>query len=59
MFLKKSQPDDWENLLHDYNHRFMQPPLTVQEVQGVAKSLRKKEYTYGCTKQPISFHSYL
>lgn len=56
VYLKRSRPDDWENQLDDMNHKYMEPPLTMPEVQGTIKSLRKKDYTYGCTKQPICNH---
>ena len=56
VFLKKSRPDTWEAELDAYNHKYMIPPLTTPEVQGLAKSLRRKDYTYNCTKQPIAQH---
>jgi hypothetical protein len=56
VYLKRSHPDTWENDIEDFNHKYMDPPLTIQEVQGTIKSLRKKEYMYGCTKQPIMQH---
>lgn len=56
VYLKRSHPDDWENQLDEFNHKYMEPPLTMPEVQGVAKSLRKKDYNYACTKQPICNH---
>jgi len=56
VYLKRSQPDGWENSLDDYNHKYMDPPLTMPEVQGLIKSLKRKEYHYGCTKQPACNH---
>ena len=56
VYLKKSRPDSWENDLAEFNFKYMQPPLTMPEVQGTAKSLKKKDYTYACTKQPICSH---
>lgn len=56
VYLKRSHPDSWENALDEYNHKYLQPPLTMTEVQGLIKSLRKKDYTYGCNKQPIAQH---
>lgn len=56
VFLKKSDPDNWEAQLDVMNHKFMLPPLALTEVQGVAKSLKRKEYNYTCTKQPICNH---
>ncbi len=56
VYLKKSNPDDWENQLDVLNHKYMSPALSLPEVQGVAKSLRRKDYNYTCTKQPICYH---
>ena len=56
VYLKRSRPDDWENLLEDSNRKYLDPPLTMPEVQGTIKSLRKKDYTYGCTKKPLCDH---
>ncbi len=56
VYLKKARPDNWESSLDDFNHKYMGPPLTMPEVQGVMKSLRKKDYSYACTKQPICNH---
>lgn len=56
VYLKRSHPDDWETTIDDYNHKYMEPPLPISDVQGVIKSLKKKDYTYGCAKQPIAQH---
>jgi hypothetical protein len=56
VFLKRSKPDSWGTDIFDFNTKYMQPPLTSPEVQGVVKSLRKKDYAYACTKQPIAQH---
>ena len=56
VYLKRSRPDSWETALDDFNHKYLSPPITLPEVQGVIKSLKKKDYTYGCTKQPIAQH---
>lgn len=56
IYLRKSDPDNWEQRLDLLNHKYMVPPLSLVEVQGVAKSLKRKEYNYACTKQPICNH---
>lgn len=56
VYLRKSRPDSWEGDLDKYNHKFMSPPLLLSDVQGVVKSLKRKEYAYPCQKQPISQH---
>jgi hypothetical protein len=56
VYLKKAKPDTWEDGLNQFNYQFMQPPLLVIEVSAIVKSLKKKDYQYGCSKQPISAH---
>lgn len=53
IYAKKSDPDKWETLLVDFNQKFMDPPLKPEEVMGVIKSLKKREYNYTCNQQPI------
>jgi hypothetical protein len=52
----KSSPEGWRKKLEEYNNLYMDPPLTSVEVQGVVKSLEKKEYEYTCKTEPI--HSF-
>lgn len=56
VYLKKAFPDDWERRLEEFNHKYIQPPLVIPEVQGLIKSLHKKDYMYGCSKSPIVEH---
>jgi hypothetical protein len=56
VYLKRSNPDGWEDEVAAYNQKHMDPPLTMTEVQGVCKSLKRKEYQYTCTKQPLAQH---
>lgn len=56
VYLKKSDPDNWENTLDLLNHRYMAPPLSISEVQSVIKSVKRKDYNYGCSKAPIMQH---
>jgi hypothetical protein len=56
VYLRRARPDAWEDELQKYNHQYLQPPLTVAEVGGVVKSLRRKDYFYSCSKQPIAAH---
>jgi hypothetical protein len=57
VLLKKRFPDEWEKRLHEYNERYMRPPLTSTEVQTVIGSFKKgKEYRYKCSESPIAQH---
>jgi hypothetical protein len=53
VYLLKSDPDNWKTKIEDYNLSYMMPPLKSMEVQGVVKSLEKKDYFYTCDKAPI------
>jgi hypothetical protein len=56
VYLKRALPDKWEAAVDEYNHKYMLPPLLPTEVQGVMKSLKRKDYNYACSKQPIVNH---
>lgn len=45
--------DNWAQQLDKWNNEFMSPPLGSNEVLGVIKSLKKKEYHYMCKRQPL------
>jgi hypothetical protein len=52
VFLKKKDPDFWEQQLFEINAA-MQKPLPKAELEGtIINSLRKKDYTYKCTDAP-------
>jgi hypothetical protein len=53
---KKMSADNWESMLEGWNHRFLKPPASSDGVAAVIKSLRKKDYSYKCTDQPLSSH---
>lgn len=56
VYARKSNPDGWEKLLEDFNLKFMQPPLSANEVKEVVKSVKKKDYQYTCKSAPIVNH---
>lgn len=53
VYAKKKDPDNWVKELDHLNKVYMVPPLTSAEVQGVVKSLGKKEYFYACEQPPL------
>lgn len=56
VYARKAFPDEWEKKVEEFNHKFMHPPLSSNEVQAVIKSLKKKDYGYCCSKPPIQPH---
>jgi len=54
IYRQKANPDGWQDLLEDDNHKYMNPPLRSAEVQNVIKSIGKRGYDkYRCKEQPI------
>lgn len=59
VYFKKSNPEEWEDLLQAYNNKFMVPPfhgskMPKKEMMMLIRSLRKKEYQYKCKEDPIA-----
>jgi hypothetical protein len=54
VYAMKSDPDNWAARLEELNNKHMDPPLSVEEVLGVVKSLKKKDYQYTCNAQPMA-----
>jgi hypothetical protein len=53
VFARKKWPDAWERKLDEFNHAAMRPPLPPEEITGVIKSLRKKDYGFLCSDTPM------
>lgn len=54
IYLKRAFPDDWEQRVLEYNFRYLKPPLDAKEIEStILKSLRKKDYGYKCTEEPL------
>ncbi len=53
VYLIKSDPDAWEDKLIDANERHCHPPLSMDELKVIIKSLQKKDYAYLCNQQPM------
>ena len=53
VFLKKSDPENWQTEIEEYNRKYVYPPLPAQEVLTLIGTLKKKEYNYKCSDEPI------
>ena len=53
VYARKAHPDTWETKILEYNQATMSPPLDLREVNTVADQLKKREYYYKCSDQPI------
>lgn len=51
--IKKDRMDDWEDGVHEFNRRYVNPPLSSKELtESVIKSHRKKDYGFKCNEAP-------
>lgn len=53
LYLKKAFPLGWEDRLLEYNHKYFNPPLGLQELGIIQKQLERKDYRYKCKDDPI------
>jgi hypothetical protein len=56
VYSKKAFPDTWEQIVEQYNIKYMDPPLGSNEVKELVKSLKKRDYQYTCTQVPLTNH---
>lgn len=54
---KKMYPDDWQAKLNEWNQKFILPPkASPDDINGIIRSLKKKDYAYTCKSQPLQSH---
>ena len=53
VYAKKKWPDDWQNKIDEFNHKYMEKPLGSQQVQKTIRQHEKKDYQYKCKDQPM------
>lgn len=46
--------DEWQSKLDELNQAYMRPPLSTSEVANTQKSLKRKQYFYTCSQDPIA-----
>lgn len=56
IFLKRAHPNEWKEKLDQDNQTHMKPPLPIDEINSVIRSLEKKDYEYTCKEQPMASH---
>lgn len=56
VYARRARPGRWQDDLAGYNQRFMQPPLSDDEMRGLIRSLSKKQYEYTCRSEPMMSH---
>ena len=55
IYFKRADPEGWKERIDAQNQRF-HPPLPASDVDGVVKSLAKKDYQYTCRESPMAEH---
>lgn len=55
-YAKKKWPNGWEEKVEEYNRTSIRPPLSSEEVLGVIKNLKRKDYEYQCKMLPLVNH---
>lgn len=53
VYYRKKNPDDWQEDLMKFNYEHLSEPLPSGEVNGLVKSVSKKEYAYTCKQAPV------
>lgn len=53
VYFKNKFPDNWEEKIMEFNGTIINPSLNIREVEGIIKSLNKKNYFYKCKEYPI------
>ena len=53
VYFRKKEPDDWQESLMKFNYEALSTPLPSGEVNGLIKSVSKKNYAYTCKQAPI------
>lgn len=55
-FAKKKYGGRWQEVVEDWNRKYVNPPLPAQEVLDVVRQVERKDYNYKCKTPPISLH---
>ena len=53
VYAKKKWPEDWQDKIDEFNHKYMDPPLRSQQVQKTIRQHERKDYQYKCKDQPM------
>ena len=53
MYAKKKWPEEWQDKIEDFIHKYMDPPLRSQQVQKTIRQHERKDYQYKCKDQPM------
>lgn len=58
VFLKANHPDEWQDMLEEYNETQLDEPLKNRELAEMIRQHEKTDYSYMCKQMPIAAHCY-
>ena len=53
VYAKKKWPEEWQEKIDEFNHKFMDPRLPSKQVLKTVNQHEKKDYQYKCKDQPM------
>ena len=53
VYAKKKWPDEWQEKIETFNHKYMETPLPSKQVLKTINQHEKKDYQYKCKDQPM------
>ena len=53
VYAKRKWPEDWQLKIDEFNHKYMERPLSSAQVQKTITQHEKKDYQYKCKDQPM------
>jgi len=53
VYAKKKWPENWQDKISEFNHKYMKPPLGHAQVNKTINQHEKKDYKYKCKDQPM------
>lgn len=53
VYFRNKYPDNYEEKIMEINGKLFSPPLGLNDVEGIIKAMRKKEFFFRCNEYPI------
>ncbi len=53
IYYNKSDPDNWQEKMLEWNYRYMEEPLPGDEVRQIGRNVSKSKYEYLCKLEPM------
>ncbi len=53
IYYYKSDPDNWQERLLEWNYKYLEEPLGTEEVRTIGRNVSKGKYEYLCKQEPM------